>query len=257
MIRKETIHPEGDNSVDIYPKTSYDQVEGRPDMSEYQLKSELESDIEELDFNKVIANPTEPSTNDLIKIKVGSTTYEIPQGTTVEANPIEPSIDDLIKIKIGSTTYEIPQGTTVEANPTETGTTDLTKLKVGNIVYNISSDGKLYSHEVQITWSDNNGYNILLVCFDSSSIIPINSVYDFMTLFNMQSRSDQLRVNYVGGNNDTFVGLVTSLYGRVANDNSDGEIYVTLAAGTTSKSISYTWESLVDSPYVTDIVSEW
>ena len=31
-IVKETLHPDNDNNIDIYPKTSYDQVEGRPNL---------------------------------------------------------------------------------------------------------------------------------------------------------------------------------------------------------------------------------
>lgn len=52
QIVKETLHPDNDNNIDIYPKTSYDQVEGVPDLTQYQKKSELESDIEELGFSK-------------------------------------------------------------------------------------------------------------------------------------------------------------------------------------------------------------
>ena len=55
-ISKQTLHPEGDNSVDIYPKTSVDQVEG------------LE------------ANPIEEGTENLEKLRIGDTVYTIPQG---------------------------------------------------------------------------------------------------------------------------------------------------------------------------------
>ena len=53
-IVKETLHPDNDNNIDIYPKTSYDQVEGVPDLTQYEKKSELENDIEELGFSKAI-----------------------------------------------------------------------------------------------------------------------------------------------------------------------------------------------------------
>lgn len=55
-VSKQTLHPEGDNSIDIYPKTSVEQVEG------------LE------------ANPTEQATENLEKIRIGDTVYQIPQG---------------------------------------------------------------------------------------------------------------------------------------------------------------------------------
>lgn len=51
-IVKETLHPDNDDNIDIYPKTSYDQVDGAPDLTQYQKKSELESDIESLGFSK-------------------------------------------------------------------------------------------------------------------------------------------------------------------------------------------------------------
>ena len=63
VIVKETLHPDNDNNIDIYPKTSYDQVEGAPDA--------------------VTANPTEEGTTDLTKLKVGNIVYNIPSGGSV------------------------------------------------------------------------------------------------------------------------------------------------------------------------------
>lgn len=60
-IRKETIHPEGDNSVDIYPKTSFDQVEG---LDEY-----------------VVGNPAWTGEEvPLSRLKIGDIIYDIPSG---------------------------------------------------------------------------------------------------------------------------------------------------------------------------------
>lgn len=79
-IVKKILHPDNNDNIDIYPKTSYDQVEGAPDLTQYQKKSELESDIEALGFNKVVGNPSEIGSTDLTKLKVGNTIYNIPSG---------------------------------------------------------------------------------------------------------------------------------------------------------------------------------
>ena len=89
----------------------------------------------------VVANPAGAGSADLTKLQVGSTVYDIPQGTEVEANPSGTGSADLTKLQVGSTVYDIPQGTEVEANPSGTGSIDLTKLMVGSTIYNIPSGG--------------------------------------------------------------------------------------------------------------------
>ena len=59
----------------------------------------------------------------------------------VVANPAGAGSADLTKLQVGSTVYDIPQGTEVEANPSGTGSIDLTKLMVGSTIYNIPSGG--------------------------------------------------------------------------------------------------------------------
>lgn len=72
LIVKETLHPDNDNNIDIYPKTSYDQVEGRPDLTQYQKKSELENDIEELGFSKANNLENGTGTGSLVQKTVSS-----------------------------------------------------------------------------------------------------------------------------------------------------------------------------------------
>ena len=62
-------------------------------------------------------------------------------GTTVVANPTGEPTDDLNKVQIGSTIYDIPEGAEVEANPTDSASETLTKLKVDNIIYSVPSGG--------------------------------------------------------------------------------------------------------------------
>lgn len=147
VIVKEILHPDNDNNIDIYPKTSYDQVVNPPDLSIYQEKNTLEQDIESLGFNKVVGNPVE---NGNVK---------------------------LTKIKIGNTIYLVPEGTIVEGNPSESGSVDLTKIKIGDTIYNIPSGGsvnsKLYNHKITI---HNNKYsNICDIYVYSSNNTLINS----------------------------------------------------------------------------------
>ena len=61
----------------------------------------------------VEANPSDSGTEDLTKLKVGNTVYDIPSGgggTEVVANPSGTATDDLNTIKIGNTIYDIPGG---------------------------------------------------------------------------------------------------------------------------------------------------
>ena len=61
-------------------------------------------------------------------------------GTTVVANPSGEATDDLEKVKIGSTIYAI-EGTEVEANPEGEATGSLSKLGIGGDIYNIAGGG--------------------------------------------------------------------------------------------------------------------
>lgn len=63
-------------------------------------------------------------------------------GTTVIPNPSGEATDDLEKVKIGSTIYSIPEGgTDVEANPTGTATDELDSIRIGNDIFSIPSGG--------------------------------------------------------------------------------------------------------------------
>ncbi len=123
---------------------------------------------------EVEANPSSTGSTDLTKLKVGSTTYNIPSGgsnvsvsqtlssgtevagitvngnetklyaptpTNVVANPSGTASTDLEKITIGSTNYNIPVGSEVIANPSGTSGTNLTRIKIDGTDYNISGGG--------------------------------------------------------------------------------------------------------------------
>lgn len=81
VIVKETLHPDNDDNIDIYPKTSYDQIVNPPDLNRYQEKNTLEQDIESLGFEKVEANPILSASSSLDKIKIGNYIYYIQSGT--------------------------------------------------------------------------------------------------------------------------------------------------------------------------------
>ena len=55
----------------------------------------------------------------------------------VEANPSENSTADLTKIKIGNIVYKM--ASQVEANPSGEATTDLTKIKIADTIYKLAS----------------------------------------------------------------------------------------------------------------------
>ena len=62
-----------------------------------------------------------------------------PTPIDVEANPSRSGTADLTKLKVGSTTYDIPSGTEVVANPSGTASTDLTSIQIGNDIFSIPS----------------------------------------------------------------------------------------------------------------------
>lgn len=70
-----------------------------------------------------------------------SITYHNSIAPNVTANPTGTGSADLTKLTVGSTTYNIPQGTEVAANPTLAGTeAELTGLEVGGTKYKVPSD---------------------------------------------------------------------------------------------------------------------
>lgn len=92
-----------------------------------------------------------------------------PTPTEVIANPTSEGTENLSKLQVGSTVYNITQGggTNVVANPTGEGTEYLTKLQVGNIVYNIPQGGggsggtQLYKHDISLGGKTNILFTII------------------------------------------------------------------------------------------------
>lgn len=64
----------------------------------------------------ITPNPEAEATEELQKITIGSTTFSIPKGTTVEGNPSEDATEELTKLKVGDTVFSIPQGSGGNAN---------------------------------------------------------------------------------------------------------------------------------------------
>ena len=95
------------------------------------------------DVSHVVANPSGTATNDLTKLQIDNTIYNIPIPTVidVEANPSGSTIGDLTSIQIGQYSYDIPVGTEVEANPSDTTIGDLNSIKIGSYAYDIPSGG--------------------------------------------------------------------------------------------------------------------
>ena len=92
----------------------------------------------------VEANPSSTGSTDLTKLKVGSTTYNIPSGgSTVSVSQTLSSGTEVAGITVNGTETKLyaPTPTNVVANPSGTATTDLTKLTVGSTIYNIPSGG--------------------------------------------------------------------------------------------------------------------
>lgn len=76
--------------------------------------------------------------------------------TDITPNPEEEATEELQKITIGSTTFSIPKGVTVEGNPSGDTTVELTKLKVGDVIYSIpqgsgGSGGGNLGHTITVT----------------------------------------------------------------------------------------------------------
>lgn len=77
-------------------------------------------------------------------------------GTTVIANPDGTATDDLEKLQVGDTIYELPEGTTVAANPEGEATEELNKLLVGDEIFSIPEGGDA-SLESAVTANTNVG----------------------------------------------------------------------------------------------------
>ena len=88
----------------------------------------------------VTANPSGTAGDDLNRIAIDGTNYNIPDtGTTVTANPSGTSGSDITRISIAGTDYNIPDtGSIVTANPSGTSGTELTRLAIDGTDYNLA-----------------------------------------------------------------------------------------------------------------------
>lgn len=70
----------------------------------------IENNVISATGGSVVANPSGSATDDLTKIQIDSTIYDLPDsGTTVVANPSGSATDELEKVQIGSTVYSLPK----------------------------------------------------------------------------------------------------------------------------------------------------
>lgn len=93
--------------------------------------------------------------------------------TDITPNPVAEATEVLQTITIGSTTFSIPQGVSVEGNPSGDATVELTKLKVGDTIYSIPQNSggggggtQLYRHTITF---DNGSVLIALSLSDNNS----------------------------------------------------------------------------------------
>lgn len=65
---------------------------------------------QEITTETVVANPTAEGTEQLQKLQVGNTVYNMPEGETVVANPMAEGTEQLQKLQVGNTVYNMPGG---------------------------------------------------------------------------------------------------------------------------------------------------
>lgn len=90
------------------------------------------------DVSHVVANPSGTATNDLTKLQIDNTIYNIPIPTVidVEANPVDPATAHLNTIKIDNTVYDIPTNN-VEGNASGTPDYTLESLRINSTLYSV------------------------------------------------------------------------------------------------------------------------
>lgn len=171
-----------------------------------------------------------PTSADSAKVLQGDGTW-VPQtgGTDVEANPSAAATDDLEKILIGSTIYNIAGtgGTTVIANPVGQPTSHLNKIQIDNIIYDMpGSEGKSILAWKNITPTQ---YNNLSTAEKNNGIIyfvndSAQGASGFMTQWKnvslAPSSSDNvLYLQSTNANNAMGVQVVESITISAVNDN--------------------------------------
>lgn len=133
--------------------TDYNNLTNKPQINSVELSGNKSlSDI------GIEANPSSTGSTDLAKLKVGGTTYNVPNGTTNYNNLSNKPQINSVTLSGNKSLSDIG----IEANPSGTASTDLTKLKVGGTTYNIpSSASSLASLTDTIINSPSNGQTLV------------------------------------------------------------------------------------------------
>ena len=102
------------------------------------------------DTQEVEANPTDVATEELTKLKVGNTTYSIPEnGSSVVANPSTQGTANLERLEVDGVVYDLPQQIEVQANPQGGGDIDLNSIRIGGVNYNIVEPETIAANPLQ------------------------------------------------------------------------------------------------------------
>lgn len=139
-------------------------------------------------------------------------------GTTVIPNPSGEATDDLEKVQIGSTIFDIPEGgTDVEANPSGTATDDLESIRIGNDIFSIPSGGggtnaeEMTLHDYgNLTPAQQNDGTIRFIPRDETGLtepIDMEHIQSFIESGNVMgvtSTEDTSIITYAGG---VYIGI--------------------------------------------------
>lgn len=160
------------------------------------VKTELEKEIEQGGGGtNVEANPSGAGTQDLTKLKVANTIYNIPSGggTTVEANPQDEATVQLTKLKVDNTTYSVPQG----------GGNAFVPVPLGLILGVENQDGSVAFPESSVTiYVDSITFVKSKLAAHLNDIIPD----EFLTIHYNKNSNDYIEL--IGATNELYLGQI-------------------------------------------------
>lgn len=155
----------------------------------------------------------------------------------VTANPSTTGSDDLTKLAVNGTTYNIPTGSSVEANPTLAGTeADLVGIEVDGTKFKVG--GKLYMHNICATSSSQSGYITFTIINRDSTIFTAGTIDEWLTENGMTSKSTGL--NCSGIFDDNGLKFPIKIYSRGDNTALILLVNVGTSSGWTLSSLTIT-----------------
>ena len=116
--------------------------------------------------SSILPNPEDISTEavELTSLRIDNNDYKITSGSNIIPNPSEDASNTLNKITIGDIVYSIAGGVLVEANPQEEALNSLSKIKIGDTVYTIVGG------EGGSSTADGIAYNPSLTHFEATNV---------------------------------------------------------------------------------------